>query len=372
MAAAVLLATWPVAAQTGETVPPAEAQGQGTRTPRSPAVPPTPTPGCVVTATHKADPAVIRNGEVTTATVHLSTRCVARFIQTQVLLVLDVSPDLDPKDRESMVSSARKLITDLLAGNPPGLAIGLVGFRPSSRISCPVTPNQEKALLCLKRIEKLRDDGRPGPHTLERAIPEARQLLRRARGGEDDHRQVLVIYTRGPAGGNCFQALRAASQAREEHILVMAVCVGPDCEEDCVRRLASSPRYFFRVEEYLFLDGAFRRILEEVLNGAPQAVPQDTIRTYLRWLDFHYRPAAEIYYIPDSAIPRPDATPEPCGRLGWRQRYVPNDGVTITLRLIPVATGRLSLAAEAGAEWLDTIGHSGSLVVPTAEVEVLP
>jgi hypothetical protein len=126
-----------------------------------------------------------------------------------------------------------------------------------------------------------------------------------------------------------------------------------------MRQLASSPRYFFTVEDSSAIIQAFQRIVEDVL------------KINLKRLDFHYLPSEAMRYVPDSADPLPDATLAPDGRISWRTNYVPKDGVTFTLRLAPTLPGRQPLAREAGGEWLDNENRAGKVTVPPVEVDVL-
>jgi hypothetical protein len=335
---------------------------RATRTPR-PA--PSPTPGCIVTATHRADPARLAIGEETTATVHLGGACSVEVFPLHVVLVLETTGKVERRVMDDQVAEAGALVDEILDPAEPYRRVGVAAFGDSARLQCPVTEDGAALERCLNRVKGLADRGR-GParrDVLARGIDDGLALLRRARLGHDTAslREVLVVFTTGPAPDRCPAALRAAANAKSQSVLVESVCMGRDCDAACVRQLASSPRYFFQLEDLSALRVIFRRITEAEVR------PNETHR----WqLTLSYPLADRVRLVPGSAVP--EATVAADGRrLDWRWNYFPKDGVTATVRLVPTEPDRQPLARQAAGTWVDYRNRPGTYQVPDAEVDVV-
>jgi hypothetical protein len=357
-AAIVAVATLVALATVGALPLAAQEDARATHTPR-----PTPsaTPGCIVTATHRAVPARLAVGEETTATVHLRKTCSFEPKSLHVTLVVDATSAVAREAMAAQLAAVDVLAEAILDPANPHKQVGVVSFGVQNRIRCPLASDSQRMESCRLRLKSLikRRHGERGPIDLARAITDAQFELRRGRAGYSagEIPEVMVVFTVGPAPDPCHNALIAAGRAMSEGILVMTVCVGADCDAACVRQLASSGRYFFQIDNVGSLATALSKMRDEVLN------------IMIMRLTLTYTPAESFRLVPGSADP--EATVQPDGsRLDWLTNYVPRDGITATLRLVPVTAGRIPLAREVGVSWVDYRNRPGSYTVPTAVVDV--
>ncbi len=335
----------------------------GTRTPRgSRRATPWPTPGCLVTATHHADPAVLRPGDLTTTTVHVGVRCTEEVYPLHVVLVLDQTSALDRRTQPLVLTAARNLAQGILAQSNSYDQVGVVGYSDLVRSTCGLTSDADALGRCIRGLDRLRrgGGGRLRTTPLAGGIQEAMSLLRRGRQLPPswDTREIMIIFTNGAADGDCREALRAVDKVKGQTVLVASVCLDSQCDAACVRQLASSNRYFFQINDAGALLQMFYRISDCRLLIS------------LKRLTLFYQPASELRYEPASAEPEPDEI-DADGRLSWVMDYVPLDGVTVTLQLATSVPGRWSLAQEAGGTWVDNGNRPGTFVVPAVEVEVV-
>jgi hypothetical protein len=173
--------------------------------------------------------------------------------------------------------------------------------------------------------------------------------------------EIVVVFTAGASQDHCDKAIGAAGKLKSDNVLLASVRLGDHCDTPCVRQLASTARYFYNVDTVGRLAEVFQPIVyDDALIGI--VLQQGTLS---------YAPAVGMRLVPDSAVP--EATVAPDGsRLDWLWNYLPSDGFTATLRLVPTAPGRQLLAREAGGTWVDKQGRPGAYAVPTAEVDVVP
>ena len=338
----------------------AQEDARATLTPR-----PTPsaTPGCVVTATHRIDPARLPVGAETTATVRLRARCSVEPDILHLVVILDGTSAIKRDVMDQQLSAVEHLAADILDLANPHIQIGMVGFGDRARYQCALTSDARALERCRQRLKGLwaRGRGTEGRDVLAPALTDGLLVLRRGRGGRapGDLREVMVVFAHGPGGDSCDKALKAAGQVKSQGVLLMTVCLGRDCDATCLRQLASSARYFFQIDNAGGLIAAFTKIRDDTVMTA-----------VLKQLTLSYAPADGLRLVPDGA--EPVATVMPDGsRVDWLWNYVPREGVTATLRLLPMSAGRAPLAAAAGGAWVDNKNRPGAYAVPTTEAEVI-
>ena len=85
------------------------------------------------------------------------------------------------------------------------------------------------------------------------AIDEAAAVLARGRDlypANTDIYEVMLITMAGGSPIGCTPTLRAASGAKQQGTLLMSVCAGEGCAVACAAEVASSPRYYFELDEW--------------------------------------------------------------------------------------------------------------------------
>jgi len=102
--------------------------------------------------------------------------------------------------------------------------------------------------------------GANGGTRIDMGILEGMKVLRQGRGGEKDITEVMVVLSDGGNNAGCEPVLQAARQARAQGVLMISICVGSGCDAQCMRQVASSPRYYFEAESASALRTVFQQI----------------------------------------------------------------------------------------------------------------
>jgi hypothetical protein len=289
--------------------------------------------------------------------------CAGEAFPLHLVLLLDASSSMSGDPEREMRAAALHFVESFAVDGPSGRRIGVVQagrVRTVLRLSS----DQEAILTAVKRVRSERelpatarppgtpvpDGGGPDQTQLDRAFHEAHKVLIRGRAGldRDTLTEVLVVMSDGKDPQGCDPALEQARKVRGDGILMVSVCVGRDCQEECMRQLASSPRYYFRAENTAGLAAVFQQIRDRLIN------------IVVRDLEIVEVPGEGIETLPAGAVPAPDAVDASTGALTWRAVYVPRDGITVTYLARPLASGTMPLARSSGGTFRDNKARFGS------------
>lgn len=313
---------------------------------------PAPSP-CVAVGEATVQPRLLLLGETTAVTLALRVVCpVEPPIPLHVVLVIDGSGTVDAESRARVKQAAGKLV-DAIARNYSESRFGVVGADARARSTCPFTGELDQVKQCIDRA------GAGGSAAGDTGIREGLRVIiagRRAAAGTDAISEVMVWFSSGKHDRGCDPLLGAASQAKRRGIIMIAACLGGDCDKPCLRAAASSSRYFFTDIDSLL------RVFDRIRT--------DTARLGVRRVTIIDALPPAVAYVPDSAEPEAAISPDG-SQLVWTENFVPPVGLTVTLRLRPRHAGRQTVSLETVAEFIDNKNHVGSFTYPAISVTVL-
>jgi len=237
----------------------------------------------------------------------------------------------------------------------PATKVGVVSFNTTARTHCQLTNQQNRAVGCVNQV------GAGGGTRIDRGIEEGMKVLRRGRNKEADResiREVMIVLSDGGNNAGCPPVLQAAGSAKSQGVLVITVCVGNDCDTSCMRRAATSPRYFFEARNASALGQVFDRIREDIIN------------IFLRKLTVVDILPSNMHYILDAGDSAPKWD-ENLRELEWQTVQVPKQGVTYTARVEPKEVGFWPTNVEAKGTFLDNKNRSGEFTFEVPYVTVL-
>jgi len=340
--------------------PTAPAQAAGRATPTGPA----PTPRgteiarpCVVTGTRRVEPTTVQLGETIDVTMTVRAACSGAIFPLHVALVIEGSAAMADGLGRDVKAAASALLDALDLPNNPHTRVAVIGFDDRVRVKCPVSSDDWRVRRCIERI------GAQGNARLDLGIAEARRQLVAAsddynESGRDTQRQVTVVFAARPTG-DCARSMHEASRLKGLGILLLTACVGEDCDVQCIRSMATSPRYHFSWRNRLRPAQYFRSY-----NPGFQNVILKRLA-----IDDHLPGTLQI--LTDTMQPPPTLVDVATGRLRWTQTHIPKEGVTFTFRTRSLAVGHQPSTLGATGAFTDNRNRTGSIVFPTTPITVV-
>lgn len=320
----------------------------------------TPLPPCAVTTTRTVAPLTARVGERVDVTVTLTAGCPVERFPLHIVYVIDDSADMDSHEGRDVHREVQQAMLDFVPNERTDLRVGVVGYntRPSAR--CALTRDRRAAARCFNRLSPR------GQARLDVGITAALALLTRARSlatSRDEITEVVILVARQPRGATqCNRARSASARLKGEGVTVISACSGSECDEVCIRDLAT--RYFWRWRSSADV-GRFLRSL-----FAPSNVSWTSI--HLKGLAFTDTLSSAVTLIPNSAQPDPVATGQAPTTITWRITHVPKDGLTMTYGVRLDAIGALTVPERTSGWFKDSKNRVGAFDVPARQVDVLP
>ena len=253
-------------------------------------------------------------------------------------------------------AAASALLDTLDLPNNPHTRVAVIGFDDACPVKCPVSSDDGRVRRCIERI------GAQGNARLDLGIAEARRQLVAAsddynESGRDTQRQVTVVFAARPTG-DCARSMHEASRLKGLGILLLTACVGEDCDVQCIRSMATSPRYHFIWQDRLRPAQYFRSY-----NPGFQNVILKRLA-----IDDHLPGTLQI--LTDTIQP-PTFFDVAAGRLRWAQTHIPKEGVTITVRARTLAVGRQPSTLGATGAFTDNRNRTGSILFPTTPITIV-
>jgi uncharacterized protein YegL len=310
---------------------------------------------CTVEAQKVAYPRVLLMGESTRVTLTVKPTCPDEDYPLHIALVLDASGSMAGERNAMLKAAVKDLVAGLRLPDHPQIQVAVIEFRDVATVLCKLTNDEGQLIGCADRLDA------NGAGAIDAGIRAGmRELVAgRPRGaGSGAIREVMVVLADGPNAGTCDAVQGIAGQAKAQGILMISVCLGPDCDSACLRQAASSSRWFYQVDQARALMAAFARIRDEVTG------------IQLRRLTVTDVLAPDMQYIPDSAEPPPDKG-DPASGFTWQTNDVGRDGITITYQVRPLEAGERPTSALATGELRDNIGRTRSFTLPVPYVLAL-
>ena len=308
---------------------------------------------CDASVTRSVSPGFILRGE--TVTVRLSTNftCPGETAPLHLVLVLDASFTMAGDRTAEMQREAKRLIQRLDMKNNPHYRVGVVQYSSEARVLCELTNDAGQAHLCVGRIPA------NGSTALDKGITAGINVIRHGRRFVPGITplEVLLVLSDGTNNEGCPPVVRAAGKAKGQGILVISVCLGPDCDRDCMRQVASSSRYFFDVPSADDLAAAFDAIWNALsAYGVKQIIITEQIPANIELIESSL--SAEMVFDPTART------------IVWRATHAPSL-VTMSYKIRPLASGHLDTNGPSTMTFRDIVNRPGNEILPVGKILVL-
>lgn len=323
-------------------------------------------PGACVAETDKiAGPATVQLGESVDITLTVTTQCAEDPLPLHIVLVLDGSGSTAGEVNAELRAGAKELIARLdLPGNPL-TRIGVVSFNSSATILCQLTNDASLATECVDRVEASQTT------SIDAGILAGLRVIVEGRRGlevpAEDIREVMVLLTDGVNNAGCAPVQRAAGQASGQGILMVSGCLSGACDVQCMRSVASSPRYYFASRSASQPVSAAEKIGEVLL-----ALQRQLSGNEVRALTVIDRLPTNMAYVPGSARPTHAAISADGREVTWSTANPLGNTFTMSLRVRPLELGRHPTNAGATGTMQDAHRVRTELAFADPIVDVVP
>lgn len=325
------------------------AGGVATASPAS--EPPTATPQpdyskttCVVTTTTRAQPGAFLSGETVAITRSAKAICALIPYPVHIVLVLDASASMAGEPNEALRNAMVSFVEGIAAYDQDDMRLGVVSFAQSGRQLCALTDQFDRVLACIRRVRAQGEgDIGAGLRLVPRTMDAGHGLWPTL--PPDNIREVVILVSNGNAG-SCDRVQRERSKLMDHGILLISVCAGRDCDVQCMRSVATSPRYFFGTVEQLL--------------RAFEPIRRFTIDVVLKQLTITETLPADVRLVSGSPLPPATIILEDPTRLVWTTNLVSSRGVTVTYRVQPRSPGYVPLSAVMHGTFRDNRGLGGA------------
>lgn len=323
---------------------------------QAPAVPTACPSRCLVRSSTWAHPPLLLAGEATTITLAVKAACVPTFEAVHVVFAIDHSSRMRPQALQEAREGLRALIERMRLDDQPAWRVGLAHYaagRPSR-----LAPTNDQ-LQIESVLDGLRAGGNPRVDDL---LDIARTELLSARVPDCERsglRQFVVLISPEIEVRDCAPIAGAARENKRAGLLSIVVDASdPSSDDRCLRALASSSRFLYRLDQLPWIIETLYRIYEEPLP-----------RITLRRLEITDSLPEGIELVEGGVWPPPKIDPA-TGELRWQQSFVPRDGVTFTFQVRPTRPGFQPLTEGARLTWRDAQNRSGARALDPSWAQV--
>ena len=305
-------------------------------------------------STRVISPSMIRICD--TAEVSMTVKVSCEDTPLHVMISIDKSGSMIGQPIQDVKEASDALLDVLIAENNPNIKAGAISHGDPPRVDQKLTDKltQVKA--------KIRGLSAGGEDNLPKSIIMAKQELVNERSkSRAEPIGVMVVLSDGGQTYPPAEAIKAANQAKGQNILVIAVCIENGTPGGCaaMQKVASSRRYYFEAQGTSGLKTIFRKIAQDITRAAVSfrsLVVEETLPEGLEYVDMSAVP--EAVYDSDSRTLTWDLDAAPTGGQGLGYRVKPADLYTYTV------------AAKNKAEFRDSRGGLGEIIIPTAALSV--
>ncbi len=314
---------------------------------------------CTVASQMGAMPDVVPLGYSTRVTMSLRADCPVTatvVVPLHLVLVLDGSGSMAGERTTVLKAAARQFVADLDLDHHPLRQIGVVDYSSRPTTLCQLTNDSGRLNACINKL------GTSGGTAIDLGIREALKVLTRGRpSGRTEVHQIMVVLCDGGNNSGCNPVLQSAGQAKGQKVLMIAIAVGLDSDRDCLRQVATSPRYYYEADRNQDLPAVFSDLAALVERVEADNLGQITVHNLL---------PPNMRYVADTVAPDPVAS-DPT-YLDWRFPLSP--GMTtadISLWVTPLELGEHPLSAVAEGALRDGLGQQKAFSFPIPKVRVV-
>lgn len=292
---------------------------------------------CQVEVERTVNPSVILLGETVDVRLILRPRCgQAAGHPLHVVLTIDTSASMQGQPMMQAKNAARAFVEDLNLADHPSTSVGIVSFNNSAETVCPLTNQAAKLIGCLSKL----GNAPTGGTDITSGLVEAGELLKKGRRQSATRPLAAVLLlSDGTNQAGCNPVQHASQDLKRDGALLGTVCVGPDCDQECMRSAASQPRFALAVTDAGQLAGAFAKLRRELVD----LVLEDATITQ------QLPPDLELAGVSGPGEPDPFVNEDPQAGLSlrWKVPVLASDGLTLTYRIRPSLLGEQSSGIRA-------------------------
>lgn len=305
-------------------------------------------------STRVISPSMIRICE--TAEVSMTVKVSCEDTPLHVMISIDKSGSMIGQPIQDVKEASDALLDVLINENNPNIMAGAISHGDPPRIDQKLT---DKLNLVKGKIRGL---SAGGEDNLPKSIIMAKQELVNERSkSRAEPVAVMVVLSDGGQTYPPSEAIKAANQAKGQNILVIAVCIenGTPGGCDAMKKVASSRRYYFEAQGTSGLKTIFRKVAQDITRAAVSfrsLVVEETLPEGLEYVDM-------------SAVP--EAVYDPAERtLTWDLDAAPVGGQGLGYRVKPADLYTYTVSAKTEANFRDSRGGMGEIIIPTAQLSV--
>ena len=311
---------------------------------------------CTMIVSKRAVPSSVLLGETVDVTLTVASLCSPERFPLHIVLVLDESGSMMGDPLLEMKAAAVELVRNLNFGGNPATQVGVVSFSTKAYIKCELSNDSGRVIACINSIRS------GGETSIDAGIKSGLQVMSSGRSGfssSDEIREVMVVLTDGKNYSGCAPVEAEANRAMGQGVLLITVCLGSDCDTACMRRVATSPRFYFEAPSITDLMSIFEDI-RKTFNSF--ILKRTTVIDNI---------PANMQFIIGSDKPLAKDTGTDFDQLTWQTSFVPTSGVTYTFRLRPLEVGCHPTNNGAWGEFRDNKNRKGSFTFADPVVCVL-
>ncbi|MEO8084692.1 MAG: vWA domain-containing protein, partial [Ardenticatenales bacterium] len=332
------------------------ARAQTTPTPPMPTAEPTAEPSsCDVSTRMWARPEVVPAGSATNVTATLNFGCPGGATSHQhIALVLDASSSVVGDTRAQLVSSMNEFIDRLEFGGSGLVQVAVIEFNTDAKVLCELTDRASMLHACVGRLASYDSS------CIDCGVTAAHAALARGRAAVprgEALSEVMIVFTDGANAAGCDALTAAAADAKSDRIRIVTIALAPGGDVACMRTTATTPRYFFAAHTA----GQMANIMDTVRKQQTAAMVQH--------LSLRLRLAPEMAYVDGSA--QPMASSIVSNTLVWDQSWLPESGVTFTLKVRPQVAGALPVLAAAEGDLVDNQDRTAPFSIDIPQILAL-
>jgi len=222
----------------------------------------TPTPSPTSTPEPTSTPGPTRVPVPIFLPIAVSQECTPRDRNADIVLLFDTSGSMSqptsvggPEKLAAAKAAGRGFLEQLVEGRDQA---ALVQFNAEVRLLVPLTDDPTAVIAGLDLLEQA-----PGTR-IDSALAAGREeLLSERRRAENN--PVLILLTDGEPTGTTPEDVRAAAaEAHAAGLLVFAIGLGSDLDDDLLRDVASRPDWYFRAPDTADLEAIYDAIVDEL------------------------------------------------------------------------------------------------------------
>jgi uncharacterized protein YegL len=308
--------------------------------------------GCVVAVDHLAAPPVLLKGEEVELQIFIRPTCT--FTDSQhIVLVLDASGSMSGRPNLALKVAANTLLRQMDLVNHPERRIAVVAFNDFIRVSCPLTNDVDEATRCIQRVGANRGT------RIDLGIDEGQKLLvdGRSRSPGAHIREFMLVLSDGANNRGCAPVTQSADAAKQSGAILGTICLGSGCDQTCMMRVATEPRFYALAPSQGALEPVFLRSFATFSEIA-----------LAKWrLTYHLSDKVDL--VLDSTTPAADVDNDQ-KRVIWEGTHMSSAGFTATLRVKPLVAGQVKIGEGSVFEFQDRGGWNDSVMLRTVRVNV--